>query len=387
MSSVTRAADVAVRDLAPADLEWARALVARHQGGTHLVARLGELLDPTTMEGLVAEADGRPVGLASVLETADLGLEVALLVAEPRGAGVGSALLETARQVAVASGHHRLWLVTTNDNLEAIHFYLRRGMRVAAVHDGAVTVDRLLKPEIPERNADNGLLVEDLVEFELRDKALQQPMSRHEFPLAEDLDRLPAEAFVAELMPLFEGGGRFLARLAGARPFGTDEGLLAAAFEAARGASEEERIELIEAHPRIGADPETVSALSYAEQGYAAERGHAAERRHAADVATMDGEEESLLSDAELAEEAAARRRNELARAYEELQMLNQLYEQRFGFRYVVFVAGRPKTEIVPLLERALHEDRDAELRRAVDDAIYIAGDRLRKLRGLGTEE
>jgi 2-oxo-4-hydroxy-4-carboxy-5-ureidoimidazoline decarboxylase len=66
--------------------------------------------------------------------------------------------------------------------------------------------------------------------------------------------------------------------------------------------------------------------------------------------------------------------------------MLNELYEQRFGFRYVVFVAGRPKTEIVPLLERALHEDRDTELRRAVDDAIYIAGDRLRKLRGLGTE-
>ena len=66
--------------------------------------------------------------------------------------------------------------------------------------------------------------------------------------------------------------------------------------------------------------------------------------------------------------------------------MLNELYEQRFGFRYVVFVAGRPKTEIVPLLEHALREDRGAELRRAVDDAIYIAADRLRRLRGLGTE-
>ncbi|HEY7527503.1 MAG TPA: GNAT family N-acetyltransferase [Candidatus Limnocylindria bacterium] len=374
MSSATHAAELRVRDLAPGDRDWARELVARNQGGTHQVARLGELFDPTAMDGLVAEADGRPVGLASVLETAERGLEVVLLVAEPRGAGAGSALLETARQVAVASGHHRLWLVTTNDNLDAIHFYLRRGMHVAAVHVGAVGADRRLKPEIPERNAENGLPVEDLVEFELRDEALRQPLTGQELPAVADLDRLPAAAVAAELAPLFEGGSRFLAKLAEARPFETDEGLLAAAFETGRGASEEERIELVEAHPRIGADPGTVSAMSYIEQGYAAE------------AAASNGMEESLLSAAELAEAEAAERTRELTRAYDELEMLNQLYEQRFGFRYVVFVAGRPKTEIVPLLERALHEDRDAELRRAVDDTIYIAGDRLRKLRGLGTE-
>jgi 2-oxo-4-hydroxy-4-carboxy--5-ureidoimidazoline (OHCU) decarboxylase/GNAT superfamily N-acetyltransferase len=374
MSSVTHAAELRVRDLAPDDRGWARDLVARNQGGTHQVARLGELLDPTAMDGLVAEADGRPIGLASVLETAERGLEVVLIVCEPRGAGAGSALLETARQVAVASGHHRLWLVTTNDNLDAIHFYLRRGMHVAGVHVGAVSADRRLKPQIPERNAVNGLPVEDLVEFELREEGLQQPLTRHELPAVEDLDRLPAAAVAAELAPLFEGGGRFLAKLAAARPFGTDDGLLMAAFETARGASEEERIELVEAHPRIGADPGAVSAMSFAEQGYAAE----------ADAS--NGVEESLLSDAELAEAEAAERAQELTRVYDELQMLNQLYEQHFGFRYVIFVAGRPKTEIVPLLERALHEDRDAELRRAVDDTIYIAGDRLRKLRGLGTE-
>ena len=374
MSSATRAAELQVRDLEPADHDWARGLIARHQGGTHLIARLGELLDPLAMEGLVAEADGTPVGLASVHETPDRGLEVALLVTEPSGIGAGSALLDTARQVAAASGHHRLWLVTTNDNLNAIHFYLRRGMRVAAVHTGAVRQDRALKPEISARNPENGLPIEDLVEFELGAEAVQQPLSTRAFPLADDLDRLPAEAFVTELMPLFEGGGRFLAKLAGARPFETDEGLLAGAFETAHGASEEERIELVQAHPPIGADPETVSPMSYVEQGYAAE------------AAGMDGEEESLLSDAELAEEVAAERAREVARAYDELKMLNELYEQRFGFRYVIFVAGRPKTEIVPLLERALHADREAELRRAVDDAIYIAGDRLRKLRGLGTE-
>ena len=103
--------------------------------------------------------------------------------------------------------------------------------------------------------------------------------------------------------------------------------------------------------------------MSYAEQGYGDEL-----------------DEEAL----ELAEEQAALAR-ETVRAYEELAMLNELYEERFGF--ATRVRGRrPKTEIVPLLERALRNDRDAELRRAVDETIDIAGDRLRRLRGLGTE-
>lgn len=359
MSSVTHAAEVRIRDLVPADRTWARALVASLQGGDR-VARLGELLDPLDLEGLVAEREGNPIGLVSVREEPERGFEVVLLLADPPGAGAGSALLETARQVAQASGHHRLWLVTTNDNLRAIHFYLRRGLHVATVHHDAVAADRVLKPEIPATNAENGLPIRDLVELELTGEELERPLATVPFPLVEDLDQLPADAFVAELAPLFEGSSRFLARLADARRFETDDGLLDAAFEVAHGMPDTEQVELVECHPRIGADADTVSAMSYAEQGYD-------------------------LEPDEAAEEQAVQAR-ETARVYEELAMLNELYEQRFGFRYVVFVAGRPKSEIVPLLERALFNDREVELRRAVDDTIYIAGDRLRRLRGLGTE-
>ncbi|HET6745084.1 MAG TPA: GNAT family N-acetyltransferase [Candidatus Limnocylindria bacterium] len=359
-------ADVAVRDLAPTDHDWARGVITRLQGSPQ-VARLGQLIDPLAIEGLLAEADGQPVGLASVHET-DKGLEVVLLIAEPPGIGAGTALLETARQVASASGHHRLWLVTTNDNLPAIHFYLRRGLRVAAVHEGAVNADRALKPEIPEVNSVNGLPIRDLIELELTGDALDRRLETTPFAALDDLDRLPAAAFVTELAPLVEGAPRFLERLALERPFGSDEALLAAAFEIAHGLPEEEQVELIDSHPRIGADAESVSELSYVEQGYGDEGA---------------GDEEEALEDRE---ETLAQLAADTARAYEELAMLNGIYEERFGFRYVVFVAGRPKTEIVPLLEHALRNDRDVELRRAVDDAIYIAGDRLRRLRGLGTE-
>jgi 2-oxo-4-hydroxy-4-carboxy-5-ureidoimidazoline decarboxylase len=345
--------DVHVRDLSAADRDWADRLLTDNLGGTRMVARLGELIDPLSLEGLVAESDGRPIGLATVQEAPDRGMEVLTLHADPPGKGAGTALLETAWHVAAASGHHRLWLVTTNDNLAALHFYLRRGMRIAAVHEGAVERDRALKPEIPAYNGDNGLPLRDLLELELPTESGSGELTTVPFPRLEDLNLLPVEAFVAEVTQLFEGAPRFLRRLAEERPFATDEELVDAAFDVARGLPEEERMELVEAHPRIGAPPEEVSEASYREQGYAEESPEEAET----------------------------------ARAYEELAMLNEIYEQRFGFRYVVFVAGRPKTEIVPLLENALRNDREAELRRAVDDTVYIAGDRLRRFRGLGTEE
>jgi 2-oxo-4-hydroxy-4-carboxy--5-ureidoimidazoline (OHCU) decarboxylase len=166
-------------------------------------------------------------------------------------------------------------------------------------------------------------------------------------PEVAELNALSAEAFVAALAPLFEGATGFVRRLAEARPFESDAGLFAAAHELAISMPEEERVALVEAHPRIGADVETVSAMSRDEQGY-------------------DEESEEDL---------------ETARAYEELAMLNEIYERQFGFRYVVFVAGRSKPEIVPLLEHALRNDRDAELRRALDETIDIAADRLARQR------
>lgn len=336
-----------IRDLLPEDREWADRLIARHQG-TRMTARLGVVLDPLALPGLVAELDGSRIGLATVHETPERGLEVLTLHAEPSGAGAGTQLLQTARQVAAASGHSRLWLVTTNDNLAALHFYLRRGLHVARVHAGAVDVDRANKPEIPYTNAENGLPIRDLVELEIAVGDVDALLPRVAFPAIGDLDRLPPESFAHELAPLFEGATRFIRRLADARPFGTDGDLLAAAARLARELSTDEAVELVNAHPRIGAAPASVSELSHAEQGYA----------------------DDDPADAEA------------ARVAEELEWLNDAYERVHGFRYAVFVAGRPRSAIVPLVEVGLRNATDVELRRAVDDCVDIAADRLARLRG-----
>jgi 2-oxo-4-hydroxy-4-carboxy-5-ureidoimidazoline decarboxylase len=193
-------------------------------------------------------------------------------------------------------------------------------------------------------NPENGIPIRDLVELEtlLADPAA--PIERR-FPRIEDLDRLPVEAAAALLGPLFEHAPRFLAGLAAQRPVGDDAGLIAAAHELARTIPEHEQIELLGAHPRIGADPAAVSALSHAEQGYD--------------------------EDAPTAEPWIA----------EELEALNDAYERLFGFRFVIFVAGRPRSAIVPILEASLRDERISELRRGLDDVVYIAADRLAKLR------
>ena len=63
-----------------------------------------------------------------------------------------------------------------------------------------------------------------------------------------------------------------------------------------------------------------------------------------------------------------------------ELARLNAAYERRFGFRYCVFVAGRPRAALLPGMEAALGADREPELHRALDAVVDIAADRYRTL-------
>jgi 2-oxo-4-hydroxy-4-carboxy--5-ureidoimidazoline (OHCU) decarboxylase len=167
-----------------------------------------------------------------------------------------------------------------------------------------------------------------------------------------ELDRASETAFAAALGPLFEEAPAFLGRLAARRPFGTWDRLFAVAEEVALSMPEADRIELLDAHPRIGADPSSVSALSFVEQGY----------------------------DRERADALALAQATELAGVAARLGELNDAYEARFGFRFVVFVAGRPRAAIVPLIDAALGADRDDELIRGTRDVVAIARARAARL-------
>ena len=93
--------------------------------------------------------------------------ELVTLDALHKGEGIGSVLLVRVSEEAARQSCRRLWLVTTNDNLDAIRFYQRRGMRLVAVHPGAVDDAREMKPSIPE-TGNYGIPLHDELEFELR---------------------------------------------------------------------------------------------------------------------------------------------------------------------------------------------------------------------------
>ena len=134
-----------------------------------------------------------------------------------------------------------------------------------------------------------------------------------------------------ELADLFQARSRFVERLA------REENPLGRAREVVASLPEEERVEALNAHPRIG--ERRLSSRSAAEQGDAT----------AEDPAVM-----------------------------EELARLNSAYEERFGFRFVVFVNRRPRAELVPVLRERLGRTREEELATGCDALVAIAEDRWR---------
>lgn len=142
----------------------------------------------------------------------------------------------------------------------------------------------------------------------------------------------------AKLEMLFENAPRFVDRLA-AGEYASWDDVLARGEELARTLPEDEQLQLIDGHPRIGALPSSVSATSFHEQGYDRDPGTAELQ------ARLDG--------------------------------LNDQYEAQFGFRYVVFVNGRSRAAIADVMVEALTADRHDELARALSDVFAIARHRL----------
>jgi ribosomal protein S18 acetylase RimI-like enzyme len=155
---------VEIRPLETSDRQWSNGLAARHFGSACVVSR-GVPHDTTSLPGFVALRDGAPVGLLQFQVDGNAWEIVVLVVERPRE-GIGAALLDSALRAARSAGCSRLWLVTTNDNVTAQAFYDALGWRFVAVHKGAVTRSRLIKPEIPQQGP-NGIAIEDELEYEL----------------------------------------------------------------------------------------------------------------------------------------------------------------------------------------------------------------------------
>mgnify|MGYP006309851483 CR=1 FL=1 len=139
--------------------------VVRNWGADFIVTR-GRKVYPAGLDGFYAATpSGDRIGLITC-EMVGNQCEIITLDAFKKFCGVGTALLESVRRKAVDMKCMRLWLITTNDNLEAMRFYQRRGFTIAALHSGSILKSREIKPSIPEIGL-HGIPLRDEIEFEM----------------------------------------------------------------------------------------------------------------------------------------------------------------------------------------------------------------------------
>ncbi|KAG0332016.1 hypothetical protein BG004_001422 [Podila humilis] len=118
----------------------------------------------------------------------------------------------------------------------------------------------------------------------------------------------------------------------------------------------EEQLDVINAHPRIGAAKANLSALSLIEQGYSAE-----DAQKQVDATSTPSQDDEITQ--------------------QTLKRLNEEYEAKYGFKFVVFVNGRPRSVIIPVMEdRIRNSTKEQEMETAMTDMVLIARDRLKKL-------
>jgi ribosomal protein S18 acetylase RimI-like enzyme len=156
--------EIAIVPFGEAHRGWATALLVASWGATVVVSR-GQRHDAAQLPGFVALRGGTPVGLAT-LHIAGGDCELVSINSTVAGAGIGTALIGAVRDAAVAAGCRRVWLITTNDNVDALRFYQRRGFVLVAVHRDAVTEARRQKPQIPLLG-NHGIPLRDEIELEL----------------------------------------------------------------------------------------------------------------------------------------------------------------------------------------------------------------------------
>jgi ribosomal protein S18 acetylase RimI-like enzyme len=124
------------------------AQLLRDLWGDDLVAAHGTAWRPSGLPGFLARDGDEVVGLVTYEVRGDT-LEVVTIDALRPAGGVGTGLLDAALTAAREHGCARVRLTTTNDNLDALRFYQRRGFRLVALRPDALAESRRVKPGIP----------------------------------------------------------------------------------------------------------------------------------------------------------------------------------------------------------------------------------------------
>ena len=144
--------------------QQANAFLSGRWFSTDMIVR-GTKIDLTRAEGIAAMENGGIAGLLTYMVRGGI-CEITSLDSLREGRGIGTALIGRAVRTAQERGCRKMIVVTTNDNIDAIRFYQKRGFDMAKLYRNALDVSRKMKPQIP-LTGDYGIPLRHEIEFEL----------------------------------------------------------------------------------------------------------------------------------------------------------------------------------------------------------------------------
>jgi len=155
---------ITVRPIQKNDKDWIADVLKKWWGSTSIVTR-GRLIDARVLPGFLAILKKARVGLVTYTIRGNE-CEIVTLNSLRSGKGIGARLVEEVKHIARSSRCTRLFVITTNDNMQALQFYQRHGFTLVAVHRNALEHARRLKKEIPLIGRD-GIPLRDEIELDL----------------------------------------------------------------------------------------------------------------------------------------------------------------------------------------------------------------------------
>ena len=139
--------DVKLRITTPDDSTLISRLMTEHWGGEPLVIRAKNYY-PSKLDGIIAAQDSETIGFL-FYDIQGTSCEIVVFEVFAKFQGIGSKILEKLKVIARAEGCNRIYLMTTNDSLDALRFYQRRGFHICDIHLDSVKESRKIKPGIP----------------------------------------------------------------------------------------------------------------------------------------------------------------------------------------------------------------------------------------------
>ncbi|MDD5622605.1 MAG: GNAT family N-acetyltransferase [Actinomycetota bacterium] len=156
--------EIIIRTIENSDRQWIKSIFNEFWGGDIIITK-GFIHSFNDLDGFIATSNNEKVGLITYKIT-DKELEIVSLNSFRENKGIGSSLVDTIMTLARKQKLKRVWLLTTNDNVDALKFYQKRNFTLKNIYPDAIKLSRKLKRSIP-LIGNYGIPIRDEIELEI----------------------------------------------------------------------------------------------------------------------------------------------------------------------------------------------------------------------------